>query len=499
MLKRNLFVGLVLLGVLLIVGCAAPSNASKAIARQEIQSGQIVPADELRVAEYLQYYKQNFPQPVNTTLGLDLRLGNTQVPVDGGTAWLQIGLQAKNVAATDIAPLNLALVIDKSGSMDTPEKMPYLKQSLRVFLQSLASNDIVSIVAFSDNAELILPANKVGNGSWIESTINRIQPGGSTNLYDGLMMGFKEVDRNYDVRRNNRVILLTDGIANVGTTDPNRIAADAKAYNDKGIYLSSVGLGKDFNDPLLSTLATQGKGGYNFIDSAAEMDKVFRQEVGGMMQKAASNVSVVITPGQGVSIDSITGYDGRPPAGTFQITMQDMGTSDSQVVMAKLYVTSGANGRRAIAKVDLNYKDLFSQRNETISSSVTADAARVSNYDPTWDVEVLRNVTIQRTAEGLKQIASLYKAQRYQEAWNLAVQLEQDLRYAARLTNDPQMVKDADMMRTYQDTLAKWVQNQTGRPPQYPDSGGNRSDTGQPTLPGRQLLSTPTPPTINIR
>ncbi|MBI5033611.1 MAG: VWA domain-containing protein [Chloroflexi bacterium] len=499
MLNRKWLIGFVLLALVCISGCASPTAAAKAIARQEINSGQIVPAEELRVAEYLQYYQQNFPQPVNTTLGLDLRLGNTQVPVDGGTAWLQIGIQAKDAAATEIAPLNLALVIDRSGSMDSPEKMPYLKQSLRVFLQSLASNDIVSIVAFSDNAELIVPANKVGNGAWIENAINRIQPGGSTNLYDGLMMGFKQVDRNFDVRRNNRVFLLTDGMANVGVTDPKRIAADAKAYNDKGIYLSSVGLGKDFNDPLLNTLAQQGKAGYHYIDSAEEMDKVFRQEVTGMMQSAANDVLVTISPAAGVNIDSVTGYDGRPPAGTFQVRMQNMGTGNSQVLLVKLFVSSGLSGVRPIAKVDLSYKDLFSQRTETLSSSVTATSTRLGNYDPTWDVEILRNVTIQRTAEGLKQIDSLYKAQRYQEAWNLAVQLEQDLRTAARLTNDPQMTKDADLMRTYQDTLAKWVQRQTGRSPQYPESGGNRGDTGQPTLPGRQLLPTQTPPVINIK
>ena len=327
MFDRKWLVLFGLLMAMLAASCAPAPAASKAIARQEIQSGQIVPAEELRVAEYLQYYQQNFPQPTNTTLGLNLRLGNMQVPIEGGTAWLQIGIQAKSAAATDIAPLNLAIVIDCSGSMDSPEKMPYVKQSLRVFLGSLASNDMVSMVCFSDRATLITPATKVGDGKWIEAAINRLTPGGSTNLYDGLMMGFQEVDRNFDVRRNNMVILLTDGLANVGTTDPNRIAADALAYNKKGIYLSSIGLGKDFNDPLLSTLAKQGKGGYNYIDSAAEMDKVFRREVTGMMQSAAKDISVQISPAPGVSIDSITGYDGRPPTGAFQVRLADMGTT----------------------------------------------------------------------------------------------------------------------------------------------------------------------------
>lgn len=496
MFNRKLFIVLMIALLALAIGACAPADASKAISRSRIESGEIVQAEELRVAEYLQYYKQNFPQPVNTTLGLDLRLGNSQIPVEGGAAWLQIGIQATSAAAEDIAPLNLALVIDRSGSMDSPEKMPYLKQSLRVFLRSLATNDIVSIVAFHDRAELLVPATKVGDGSWIESIINRLQPGGGTNIYDGLMMGFKEVDRNFDIRRNNRVILLTDGIANVGITDPNRIAADARAYNDKGIYLSTIGLGKDFNDLLLSTLARQGKGGYHFIDSAEEMDKVFRKEVGGLMQKAAGDVSVVLTPAPGVSLDALTGYEGRPPSGTIQVRLQDMGTGDSQVILARLYVNPGARGRRAIATVELRYKDLFSQRNETLTQSIAADATRLASYDPAWDVEVLRNVTIQRTAEGLKEIDRLYKAQRYQDAWNVAYRLEQDLRTAARLTNDPQMVKDADLMRKYQDTLAKWVQRQTGRQPQYPESGAPETE---PTRGGRQLLPTPSVPVIDVK
>lgn len=496
MFKRKWLMGLGLLMALFAASCAPVPDASKAISRQQIESGQIVPAEELRVAEYLQYYKQNFPEPVNSTLGLDLRLGNPQIPIEGGTAWLQIGIQAKSAAAADIAPLNLGIVVDCSGSMNAPEKMPYVKQSLRTFLSSLASNDIVSIVCFDAKATLIAPATKVGDGRWIEEAVNRLVPGSTTNLYDGLMMGFREVDRNFDIRRNNLVILLTDGIANEGITDPNRIAADALAYNKKGIYLTAIGLGKDFNDPLLSTLARQGKGGYSYIDSAEEMDRVFRRQVTSMLQSAAKDVSVVISPATGVSIDSITGYEGRPPAGTFQVRLADMGTGDSQVVLAKLYVGAGASGRRTLATVELRYTDLFSQRSEAINKTIIADAARLTSYDPTWDVEVLRNVTIQRTAEGLKEIDRLYKAQRYQEAWNLAYRLEQDLRRVAQLTNDPQMVKDADLMRKYQDTLANWVRRQTGRPPQYTES---EYPSTEPSRGGRQLLPTPSVPAIEIK
>jgi hypothetical protein len=493
MLPRKAFLWLVVLGGLLIaLASCAPMDASKARSRSVIESGGIVPAEELRVAEYLGYYAQSFPQPTKTTLGLDLRLGNGQVPTSGGEAWLQIGIQAKSAQPVEIAPLNLALVIDRSGSMNTPEKMPYVKQSLLVFLRSLAANDIVAIVTYSDEAYTLVPAREVGDGAWIETAINQISPGGSTNLHAGLMLGFAEVDRGFNVRRNNRAILLTDGIANRGVVDPDKIASDAKRYNDKGIYLSTIGLGKEFNDALLSRLATQGKGAYHFVDSAEEMDKVFRRDVSGLVQKAASDVALVFRPAADVRLEALTGYDGTPPAGPIEVRQRDMGTGDSQVLLARLRIGPGLSGQRTVGTVELRYTDLFSQRVETLSLPIYADASRMTNYDPLWDVEVLRNVTIQRTAEALKEVDRLYKARRYQDAYNLTVQSEQELRRVAALTGEAQMVKDADLMRRYQATLSKWLESQRPTPP--PEDAA----PAEPTRFYRGRV-TPTVPVVDVK
>jgi Ca-activated chloride channel family protein len=480
--------------LLLLSACAGSADTSKARSRDVIESGGIMSAEELRVGEYLNYYEQHFAAPVDTALGLDLRLGNSQMPADGGEAWLQAGIQARTTESEEIAPLNLALVIDASGSMDTPQKMPYVKESLRVFLRSLAVNDRVAIVTYSNHAQVIVPSQQVGDGAWIERTIERLGTGGGTNLHAGMMMGLEEVARNYDVRRNNLVILLTDGIANEGVTDSYSIARDARDYNDRGIYLSTIGLGRDFNDALLSELAQQGKGNYHFIDSAEEMDKVFKEEASGLMQKVAENVSILLQPQPGVRIVGVTGYDGTPPSGPVELKLRDMGTGDSQVVLVHLDVDADRRGRRDLVDVTLRYRDLFAQRDEALSGGATVDAAYVTSYDPLWDLEVLRNVTIQRMAEGLREIDRLYQARRYEEAWDLAYRLEQALREVARLTGEAQMVKDADLMRTYEDTLARWVQQETGRQPR----------PAEPVLPERPLRgrdSTPVPdaPTIEIR
>ncbi|MBK7200697.1 VWA domain-containing protein [Candidatus Amarolinea dominans] len=492
--KKFLLVGSLLMGVILLLSSCGGSvpDSAKSRSRGVIESGGIAPAEELRVAEYLNYYEQHFAAPVNTALGLDLRLGNGRLPAEGGEAWLQVGIQARSEANEAIAPLNLALVIDCSGSMSAAEKMPYVKESLRVFLRSLASNDRVAIVTYSDRAELLVSPQQVGDGGWIESAVERLTTNGNTNLHAGMMLGLQVVEANFDVRRNNRVILLTDGIANNGVTDSGQIAADARAFNDRGIYLSTIGLGHDFNDALLSQLARQGKGGYHFIDSAAEMDKVFREEAAGLMQKVAEAVSVLLQPQAGVRVVSVTGFDGTPPAGPLNVQLHDMGTGDSQVVMVRLEVTPGRRGGRPLLDVTLRYRDLFAQKDESLDGQVTVDAGYITGYDPLWDLEVLRNVTIQRTAEGLREIARLYQARRYEEAWDLAFRLEQALRHVASLTGEAQMMQDADLMRTYQETLARWVQQETGRLP----------ESSAPERPSRGREATPLPdeaPTIEIR
>jgi len=463
---RNRFLALVLgVGIVLLMGACSPQDASKARSRALINQGVIVPEEEVRVAEYLSYYEQHFPAPTDAALGLDLRLGNEQIPTAGGEVWLQIGVQAREAEDAKVAPLNLALVIDRSGSMNAPDKWPYLQQSLRVFFRSLDPDDIVAVIGYDDEAEVVLPAQHVGDYRWIEWTIERLYPRGSTNLHAGLMLGFREVDKNFDIHRNNRVILLTDGIANEGVTSPDRIAREALAYNERGIYLSTIGLGMDFNDELLSQLARQGNGAYHFIDSAEEMDKVFSREVAGLVEKVAREVTVMVTLAEGVEMAALTGYDGRPPAGPVRIAMQELGTGDSQVLLARLEVGPGWDRERLLATVTLGYEDVFAQRPDQTAQDVVARAGDGAGYDPLWDLEVLRNVTIQRMAEGLKEIDRLYQARRYEDAWRLAYELELALRDVSRLTGDDAMAEDANLMQRYQGVLAEQIDYKGGQLP----------------------------------
>jgi Ca-activated chloride channel family protein len=312
--------------------------------------------------------------------------------------------------------------------------------------------------------------------------VESLRPGGSTNLHAGLMLGLQEVERNFDIRRNNRVILLTDGIANVGETDPLQIARQALAYNQRGIYLSTVGLGLDFNDDLLSTLARQGQGAYHFVDSAMEMDKVFRQELEGLVERVAEEVRVAIQPEPGVRLMSVTGYQGTPPADGVQVVLQEMGAGDSQVLIVRLEALPGQVGRRPLAVVTLSYLDVFAQRSREVAQPVTIQVSEISFYDPLADVEIRRNATVVRSAEALIAIDGLFNQARYLEAWQLAYQMERELRAVAAISGDQQLVEEADLFARYQVTLAAAL----GYPPQpttFPAADDQPQRWGAPLVP----------------
>jgi Mg-chelatase subunit ChlD len=478
-----------------LAGCGGGvSDASRTTSRERIESGEIVHADELRVAEYVNYYDQSFAEPSVGQIGLDIRLGNPQLPPDGGNSWLQIGLQARSAHSAEIAPLNLALVLDTSGSMSAHDKMPYLKSAVRRFLSSLAANDRVALVAYSNDAWVLEASRPVGDGGWIESAVSLLAPDGQTNIHAGLLAGIREVDAEYDVRRNNLVILLTDGIANVGQTSPERIAEDAKQMAGGRIQLATIGLGSEFNDELLSRVARENGASYHYIDRPDELDRVFQETVTGLLQKAGSHVTVTIRPARDVEVVSVTGLDGQPPRGVITLQLQDMGTGDSQVILAELSVGPDHAGPRELAEIVLGYRDEFAVRDETVEASAMVDIGLdfLPGYDPLRDREVLRNVTIQRTAEGLREIDLLYHAGRYEEAWELAESLERQLREVERLTGERQMRDDADLMARYKQTLAEWVRSETGR-------GPGRGEPDGRGLPARGRLPTATGTVLEIK
>ncbi len=374
--------------------------------------------DEVAVEEFVNYHKHRLPLPkVGQSVAMDTRWGNPEISPSQREAILQVGFTTAEVnERTDLRPLNLVLVIDKSGSMADDDKMSRVKDGLRTMIGKLRPNDIVSIVAFDTNAQVMYDARPIGDGGELRYAIDCLMPDGSTNLHAGLMLGYAEAKRHYQAGATNRVILLTDGIANVGETNPSRIASQSSEFNGQGIDLSTIGVGQDLNNELLRTLARSGRGLYHFIADYKDINKVFVNEVQSLISSVAKRVQVSIDYGPGLQLEKIYGYSPRHAKGSVTVGMDDMNNGLTQVVLAKFRANSV--GTAFPVKVRLRYFDVRRKCDVEEVQELRLVPAERESRELLADVEVKKNYTIAELADSLFVMAAQARSGHYPLAQN---------------------------------------------------------------------------------
>jgi hypothetical protein len=366
--------------------------------------------DRIAVEEIVNYRRHLLPLPKSGQgVALDVRWGNNTFS-PGQPAVLQVGLAtAEFEDNSDLRPLNLALVIDHSGSMAASDKMVRVKQSLLTLIGRLRPNDIVSIVMFDDSAQIVLPGTRIGDGQRHRQAIARIQSAGATNINDGLMLGYQEALRNYRREFTNRVILLTDGIANQGERNPRRIAENSAEFNQRGIDLSTIGVGSDLDNDLLRTLARAGHGLYHFVADSRDIEKVFIDEVQSLISPVARNVHVEIASPLPLRLQHIYGYEPHYLGDHVAIDLDNLNNGATEVIMLKY--DPEASGQ---VTVRLSYFDIRRQRN--VEETRTANLAIGNERNFLESAEVRRNYTIAVIAQALSDMQSAWKRSDYRAA-----------------------------------------------------------------------------------
>ncbi len=398
------------------------SNSRNSNSRNAAYSNTVrfTPPDEVAVEEFVNYHKHRLPLPkVGQAVAMDVRWGSDGISAAQREAVLQIGFTTAEVSErTDLRPLNLALVIDRSGSMEDDDKMSRVKQSLRLMVEKLRPEDIVSIIGFDTEAEVLYAAGRVGDGYELRRVIDCLEPEGSTNIHAGLMLGYKEAQKNFRKDAANRVILLTDGIANVGVTEPNRIAAASSEYNSRGIDLSTIGVGLDLNNDLLRTLATSGRGLYHFVSDYQDIEKVFVNELQSLVSSVAKRVEVSVETDANLQVEKVYGYAPRTRANGFSIGLDNMNNGLTQVLMMRFRARGSAARESYPVKVRLSYFDVKQKRTVEQIQEISIARARNNSGDFLADVEVKKNYTIAELAQSLFDMTEAVKRNRYREAEN---------------------------------------------------------------------------------
>ena len=269
-------------------------NASYTLARSYLQRGAMPPPEAIRVEEFVNFFPAGYPQQSGKVFaihadGAPSRFGQ-------GYQLLRIGLKGRHVAARDRKPANLIFVIDISGSMGRENRLGLVKQSLRLLLEELGEGDRVGIVVYGSRGRILLEPTDISQRRRIESVIDGLATGGATNACEGLELAYDLARRNYDSGVVNRLILCSDGVANMGgTTRAEEMLATVRRSSDEGITLSTIGFGMgNYNDVLMEKLADMGDGNYHYVDKLPEAERVFRQNLTGLLQTIAREVKIQV-------------------------------------------------------------------------------------------------------------------------------------------------------------------------------------------------------------
>jgi Ca-activated chloride channel family protein len=226
---------------------------------------------------------------------------------DGAEAIFDVNLHGKDSTSARHVPINLALVIDHSGSMSEGEKIENAREAACSAIDQLDPSDTFSLVQFDNNVDVLIPAQPVENKEQLKEVVNGIEPGGSTALYAGVQEGAHQLRKYFDEKNVNRVILISDGIANVGPSSPDEIADLGRDIREKGASVTTIGLGADYNEDVMASIAEASGANYYYVQDAEKLPGILQEELGQVKNVVAQNLRIIIELPDGVEPIEIIG------------------------------------------------------------------------------------------------------------------------------------------------------------------------------------------------
>lgn len=341
---------------------AEADTGSYTLTRRYLNQGLLPPPEAVRLEEYINYFGHDYPIPTQEEVfSIQVEAAPTIFNA-ADTYVLRVGIQGYQLDPAQRPDANLMFVIDVSGSMDLENRLEAVKLALNDLVDQLRPSDTVGIVAYSTDAYLVLSPTPVEQADTIKVAINQLHPLDSTNVQGGLLLGYTIAYENFDPARINRVILCSDGVANVGDVQPDQILATVRDYAQDDLMLTTVGFGMgNYNDVLMEQLADNGGGQYYYVDSYPEARRLFVDELTSTLVTIARDVKIQVqfNP-ETVAYYRLMGYENRDIADAdFRNDDIDAGEIGSGHSVTALYeiVPTDYNRQGVIATVNLRWID----------------------------------------------------------------------------------------------------------------------------------------------
>jgi len=435
-------------------------TASYALARRYLTDGHLPSKAQIRTEEFVNYFRPDVAPPTEG----DFRIATELAPSRFGNGadapsqrWmLRVGIRGREVAQEERKPLALTFVVDTSGSMKQENRLELVKHSLRLLVAQLDGQDSIAIVGFDKSASLVLPMTSAANRGIIEAALYGLTADGGTNAEAGLKLGYEVAAASLTSQAHNRVVLLSDGVANIGQTDQNRLNADVSSHRSSGIFLNTIGVGMgNHNDAFLEQLADKGDGLCNYVDSPAEARRALVENFTGAFEPIARDVKIQVgfDPSQ-VYRYRLLGYENRAIADAdFRNDAVDAGEvgAGHQVVALYELETTGVQSSEPMVTVHLRWKpptgagrDPLEDAATEVSHSLAFDEAKA------WEGTSLGY----RRSALVAQFAEILRRSVHARGDSLDELLRETVKLAEQ-DRDPDLVEFLTLLQTSRDLIVR--------------------------------------------
>ena len=335
-------------------------TASYSVVRRWIESGSAPEPESVRVEEFLNSFDYDYVTPSD---GLGIQVDGGPSPYHPDRVMVRVGVQAERVANADRPEASLTFVVDTSGSMDRANRLELVKTSLRRLVEELSSGDSVAIVTYSDDAEVVLAPTSVSDEATILAAIDRLATTGSTNLEAGLRAGYDLAAEAFKPGQINRVVLASDGVANVGLTDPDGLSRMIRDDADRGVQLVTVGVGMgNFNDVVMEQLADRGDGFYAYVDDEQEAERLFSDDLVSTLLTVAIDGKIQVEfNADAVAEYRLLGFENRAVLDSDfrndDVDAGELGAGHQVTALYELVLRSGVDEAASLGTVQLRWED----------------------------------------------------------------------------------------------------------------------------------------------
>ncbi len=377
-------------------------------------------------------------------------------------AFLKVGLTGFELQNESRVPVNIAIVLDRSGSM-AGENIVRAREAAITAVELLDERDIVSIVTYDDKVNVLVPAMRLTDRAAVIGKIKSINTGGSTALFAGVSKGAEEIRKNLNGNYISRVILLSDGQANVGPATPGELGELGASLMKEGIAVSTIGLGLGYNEDLMSQLAKSSDGNHAFVEKPSDLAKIFKLEFGDLLSVVAREVLVKVKCGDGIKPLRVLGREADISGGKVTAMLNQLYSRQEKFIVVEVEVPAGRPGQKLqIAAVDVSYGNMATKKNDSLAGSAGVSFTQLAKtVKANQDKKVMASAVRMVANEMNKKALELRDKGQVKQAQKLLQRNYKELNTYANDLDDESLLKDAKFNRIQSEQVAGKNWNKT--------------------------------------